>query len=171
VSGHLREVKDPFRTAAALRFLPAESRIQVQHIGRALDPGMAREARSWMQREPRYRWLGEVSHGQALRRLARSRVMVISSRMEGGANVIAEAVACGVPPLASHIPGNVGMLGAQYGGYYPPGNERALARLLWQAESDRKRYLELKRQCAARRSYFSRSRERESLKRLLRELA
>src|SRR6185503_17129489 len=95
VSGHLREEKDPFRCAAALAHLPGESRIGVTHMGSAMSPGMADEARRWVAREPRYRWLGELSHGQALRMLARSRVMVLSSRMEGGANVASEALAAG----------------------------------------------------------------------------
>ena len=40
--------------------------------------------------------------------------------MEGGASVIAEAVACGVPILCSKIPGNIGMLGRDYSGYFTP---------------------------------------------------
>ena len=60
---------------------------------------------------PRYRWLGSVPHGRALRWLASSHAMVISSRMEGGANVVCEALRIGVPVLASRISGNVGLLG------------------------------------------------------------
>jgi glycosyltransferase involved in cell wall biosynthesis len=97
----------------------------VTHIGGALTPQMAREARAWMKREPRYRWAGELPHGQALRMLARSRLMVISSRMEGGANVVCEALACNVPVIASRVRGNVGMLGRDHPGYYRLGDERA----------------------------------------------
>src|SRR5688572_8447819 len=79
VSGHLREEKDPFRAAAALARLPQQSRIRVTHIGGALSPAMVAEAQHWMKREPRYRWLGEVARGKALRLLARGRLMVISS--------------------------------------------------------------------------------------------
>jgi len=96
--------------------------------------------------------------------------MVISSRIEGGANVVTEALAAGVPVIASRIPGNIGMLGADYAGYYPHGNERALARLLWRAESDPEFYRRLRRQCAARRYLISRAREKNGLQRLLREL-
>jgi len=112
VSGHLRDVKDPFRLAAALQYLPAHSRIRAVQIGGAMSASMRREAQSWTRREPRYRWIGELPHGAALRRLARARVMVISSRMEGGANVVTEALAAGVPVIASRIPGNIGMLAA-----------------------------------------------------------
>ena len=170
ISGHLREEKDPFRLAAALEYLPQQSRIRVTHMGAAMSFEMATAARDWMGREPRYRWFGELPRWLALRRLARSRLMVISSRMEGGANVVTEALAAGVPIVASLIPGNSGMLGADYAGYYPLGNERALARLLWRAESDPEFYRKLRRQCAARRPLISPAREKDGLRRLLREL-
>ena len=170
ISGHLREEKDPFRLAAALEYLPLESRIRAIQMGAAMSPDMAATARGWMRREPRYRWVGELPHGVSLRRLARSRLMVISSRMEGGANVVTEALAARVPVIASKISGNVGMLGADYAGYYPLGNERALARVLWRAESDPEFYRKLKRQCAARRRLVSRKREKQGLKQLLAEL-
>ena len=38
------------------------------------------------------RWLGELDHSLAMRWLARSHVMVISSVMEGGAHVLMEAL-------------------------------------------------------------------------------
>jgi putative glycosyltransferase (TIGR04348 family) len=169
-SGHLRDVKDPFRLAAALHYLPAESRIRAVQVGGAMSAAMGREARRWMRGEPRYRWIGELPHVAALKRLARARAMVISSRMEGGANVITEALAAGVPVIASRIPGNIGMLGGDYAGYYPFGDEQALARVLWRAESDPGFYRRLKQQCAARRQLTRRSREKEALRRLLREL-
>ncbi|HSN39309.1 MAG TPA: selenoneine biosynthesis selenosugar synthase SenB [Burkholderiales bacterium] len=170
VSGHLREEKDPFRAAAALAWLPAASRIRLSHLGGAMSPDMAVAAREWTDREPRYRWLGELTHGKALGMLARSRLMIISSRMEGGANIVSEALAAGVPIIASRIPGNIGMLGTDYAGYYPLGNEKALSRLMWRAESDPAFYRRLKRQCAARKRLVSPRLEQTSLKRLLAEL-
>ena len=170
VSGHLREEKDPFRAAAALQHLPVASRIRVVHMGGAMSEDMAREARQWMARQPSYRWLGELERWQALRRLARSRLMVISSRMEGGANVVSEALAAGVPVIASRISGNIGMLGGHYLGYYPVEDEKGLARLLWRAESDPAFYRRLKRQCAARRYLVSPQLEMRNLKKLLAEL-
>jgi len=171
VSGHLRDEKDPFRCAAALRHLPPASRIAVTHMGGARDPDLARQALDWQAREPRYRWLGSLPHRKALRHLARGRLMVISSRMEGGANVVSEALAHGVPVIASRISGNIGMLGGDYAGYYPLGDERALARLLARAESDARFYRRLKAQCRARKHLVSVARERESLRRLLAEFA
>lgn len=170
VSGHLRQEKDPFRAAAALAYLPCESRIRVTHAGGAMAPEFAGEARQWMRLQPRYRWLGEVTHGQALRLLARSRLMVISSRMEGGANVVCEALAANVPVIASRVSGNIGMLGRDYAGYYPVGNERALARLLLRAETDAAFLRKLATQCRARKHLVTARSERNALRRLLCEI-
>ena len=116
VIGHLRSEKDPFRAVRALRHLDRAARVEVVQIGGALDPRSRAQAGRWVKREPRYRWLGSVSHGRAMRWLASSHVLVVSSVMEGGANVICEAARIGVPVLASRIPGNVGMLGRDYPG-------------------------------------------------------
>ena len=72
VLAHLRAVKDPLRAALAVRDLPAGSRIRVVHLGRALDARLAARARAEMERNPRYRWIGERPRPAALRRLARS---------------------------------------------------------------------------------------------------
>jgi putative glycosyltransferase (TIGR04348 family) len=169
VSGHLREVKDPFRAAAALSLLPASSQIRVTHIGRALDGAMEAEAKAWMKREPRYRWRGELPRWRALRVLARGRVMVISSHMEGGANVVGEAIAAGVPVIASHIPGNVGMLGPRHPGYFAVGDERALSQLLLRAERDPAFYERLRRSSLARARFVAPERECRALQRLIAE--
>jgi putative glycosyltransferase (TIGR04348 family) len=171
VSGHLREEKDPFRAAAALAHLPPSSRVRITHIGGALTPGFAAQARAWMARERRYRWLGELPHWKALRVLARSRVMVISSLMEGGANVVSEALVAGVPVIATRISGNVGMLGARHPAYFPVGDERALARLIARTETDRAYRDAITRSCRARAVLFTPRRERDALAALLADAA
>lgn len=130
VIGHLRDEKDPMCTARALQRLPTRDALRVVHLGEAMDERYRREAQDAMSRDRRYTWLGRRSHGQALRWLARSHLMVISSRMEGGAHVVSEAIAAGVPVLASDIPGNRGLLGAAYPGLFPAGDDAALAALL-----------------------------------------
>lgn len=167
IAGHLRTEKDPFRAAQALHLLPADSRIRITHMGQALDQAMAAEAQHWMRVEPRYRWLGERPHGAALRYLARAPVMVISSHMEGGANVICEAVAAGTPVIASAIPGNIGMLGEHYAGYYPAADTAALAVLLQRAERDPAWLALLQNQCAKRRGLFMPETEAGSLARVI----
>jgi glycosyltransferase involved in cell wall biosynthesis len=144
VIGHLRAEKDPLRALVSLSHLPDREDLEVVHLGAALDPALEAQARAGMAREPRYRWLGSVPHARALRWLASSHAMVISSRLEGGANVVCEALRVGVPVLASRIPGNVGLLGAGYAGYFPVEDERALATLIGRAASDRRFYLNLK---------------------------
>lgn len=151
VIGNLREEKDPFRCALATALLPENSEIHVSHMGRALTDDMARRAQALMAENPRYRWLGELPHGRVRNRLSRCRLMVISSIMEGGANVVSEALAAGVPVIASGIPGNIGMLGAGYAGIYPCGDEHALAGLLHRAETSPEFYDLLKAQCARRK--------------------
>ena len=136
VLGHLREVKDPFRTALAARHLPATSRLRVIHLGKALSDDMARCARTEMAENPRYHWRGERPRWQALRALARSHLLVLSSLSEGGANVISEALALQVPIVASRIPGSIGLLGEAYPGYFPVQDTAALAQVLFQAETD-----------------------------------
>jgi putative glycosyltransferase (TIGR04348 family) len=171
VVGHLREEKDSLRTAYAARLLPADSRVRVIHLGRAHDEGWARAAADEMARNPRYRWRDEVPHWQVRRLMARARLMVLSSVMEGGANVISEAVVAGLPVIASRISGSVGLLGEDYAGYYPPEDEAALARLLSRAETDAGYLGLLERQCAARAELFRPEREREAWRRVLAGLA
>jgi putative glycosyltransferase (TIGR04348 family) len=169
VVAHLREEKDPLRTAAALAWLPGLD-VQVLQIGASLDPDLERQAQAWMAREPRYRWLGGTSHGRALAWMAKSHLLVVSSVMEGGANVIAEAARIGTPVLASRVSGNIGMLGAGYPGYFSLGDDRALAELLERAASDPGFYRRLKSALRARRRLFAPAAERASLARVVREV-
>lgn len=141
VIGHLRAEKDPLRIVHALPLTSAP--IEVVHLGAVLDPALTPRTD-----DPRYRWLGSVAHARALRWLASSHAMVISSRMEGGANVVCEALRIGVPVIASRISGNVGLLGADYGGYFPVEDERALAKQLSRAATDQRFYRALKNHVA-----------------------
>lgn len=170
VLGHLRPVKDPFRTAWAARLLPASSHLSVLQVGAALSEEMAEQARREQNDNPRYRWLGERPRHQALRLLARCRLLVLTSQLEGGANVISEALAVGVPVLSSRIAGSLGLLGADYAGYFPTGDTQALADLLLRAETDADFYHTLCMQCAQRRPQFEPERERQSWQDLLGEL-
>lgn len=140
VIGHLRDVKDPFRTAMAARSLPDSSMIRVLQVGGARTSAMANRAQKEVRTNKRYRWLGEQQRGRARRILSKSFLSVVSSRMEGGANVLSEAIAASVPILASRIDGNVGILGPDYPGYFDVGDTAELTRLLRRAETS-PRYL------------------------------
>ena len=143
VLGHMRDVKDPFRAALASRLLPDSSRIRVRHVGKALSEDMAVTARNEMATNPRYNWLGERPRWEARRIMARSHVLVLSSKMEGGANVVSEALAVPVPVIASRISGSIGLLGEAYPGYFTVGDTAGLARLLEKVERDVGYYQEL----------------------------
>ncbi len=170
VLAHLRPVKDPLRTAFAVRALPASSSIQVAHAGAAMSPEMAEEAQAEQRGNPRYRWLGDLPQAEALQLLARSRLLALTSKLEGGANVVTEAVAASVPVIASRIAGSLGLLGADYPGCFPVGDTPALGALLLRAESDGTFYRELAQRCAALKPLVDPARERESWKSLLAEL-
>ncbi len=170
VIGHLRDEKDSMRTAYAARLLPEESRIRVSHLGRAHDDSWAVKAEAEMARNRRYRWLGEVPGWAVRRAFAKTRVMVLSSKMEGGANVISEAVVAGVPVIASRIAGSVGLLGADYPGYYPVGDASALARVLRRAEVDAGFLASLAKACKARAPLFTPKREVAAWRKLLRQV-
>jgi putative glycosyltransferase (TIGR04348 family) len=167
VIGHLRDVKDPLRAAEAARLLPADSRVRIEQVGGAYTPQWAARARAEMAANPRYIWRDDVPAAAVRRLLARSHAMVISSRSEGGANVISEAAVAGVPVLASRIDGNVGLLGADYPGYFPVGDTQALARLLQRVEREPRFVARLGKAIARRAPLFRPAREIAAWRRLL----
>lgn len=171
VVGHLRSVKDPFRAAMAVRLLPASSRIRVFQIGGAMTEQVASRARKEEGTNPRYRWLGELPASRVRLALARCRVCVLSSRMEGGANTVGEAIVAGVPMLASRIPGSVGLLGNDYPGYFEAGDTGGLTALLTRVETDPGFLASLERWCVALKPLFEPMREAEAWARLLGEVS
>jgi putative glycosyltransferase (TIGR04348 family) len=164
---HVRPVKDPAVLPSALRLLPPASRIRVTHVGAARDGELAAHLTAEAAGNPRYEWLGPLPRANALQVLARSRVMVLTSRNEGGANVISEALAAGVPVIASEIPGTVGLLGVDYPGYFPVGDAQALAGRLSAAEQDPGYYRALAEHCRARRPLVDPQQEASALASLL----
>jgi glycosyltransferase involved in cell wall biosynthesis len=119
---------------------------------------------------PNYRWLGGQPHEAVRRRIQRAHLLIHASRLEGGAHVVMEAVASGTPVLASHIPGNMGMLGADYAGYFPWGDAAALAALILRCQNDGQLLETLAAQCRARAPLFEPAAERSALRRLVDEL-
>jgi putative glycosyltransferase (TIGR04348 family) len=171
VLAHLRAVKDPLRTAYAVRELPASSRIQVKHAGAVLDPDFAAQVEAEQRTNPRYQWLGPLAHEAAIDLLSRSHMLVLTSHIEGGANVVSESIAVSVPVISSLIPGSVGILGRDYPGYFPVGDSGALREQLLRAESGDGLYQELQQSGAKLQPLVSVARERESWETLLNELS
>lgn len=136
VIGHLRDEKDSLRAAKAAQTMPPESRIRVVCAGKPHNEQWQAAVSSEAAENKRFQWVGELGEADTAALLTGSHVMVISSVMEGGANVVSEACRAGVPIVASDIPGNRGLLGDDYKGYFPVGDEAALANLLWRAETD-----------------------------------
>lgn len=167
---HLRPVKDPLLAAAAARLLPTGSRVRIRHAGAVIDRELGERAARENRENPRYHWLGELPRSQALRLLAASRLLLLTSRHEGGANAVSEALAAGVPIIGTRIPGTVGILGSDYPGYFSPGDPAQLAQLLVHAETDEHWYHELHRHCTILRPLVAPERERDSWRQLLTEL-
>jgi putative glycosyltransferase (TIGR04348 family) len=171
VLSHIREVKDPLRAALAARQLPEDSRIRIVHAGLVLESKWEEPVRTEQRLNSRYRWLGDLNHHDAIQLLARCRLFVLSSIMEGGSSAIAEAVMCGIPVLCSDIPGNRGMLGSAYAGFYPLKNTSRLTELLRRAETDSGFFSDLRRSIDALQQRFSSESETASWRGLLTDLS
>ena len=129
--GHLRDEKDPLTYLRAAMRLAGRSDIALRPYRRgARRRTLGAQAEALAARQPSYRWLGALPHAAARRHIQAAHVLVHASRMEGGAHVVIEAMRSGTPVLASRIDGNVGLLGDDYGGYFPVGDDAALAALL-----------------------------------------
>lgn len=170
VAGHIRPVKDPFRTALAVRRLPSESRIHVRQYGAIITPTMEQKAISESANNDRYQWCGEIPRGELRRRLARCWMMVLSSKMEGGANVLSEAIVGGTPVLATRISGSIGLLGPDYSGYFDVGDTKELRSLLLRCERDLPFYRNLELQLERRAHLFLPQNEQRAWASLLKEL-
>jgi glycosyltransferase involved in cell wall biosynthesis len=171
VIGHLRPVKDPFRAAMASRLMPASSRVRVTQVGGAMTEQAAMRARAEMRTNARYCWLGEQPAWRVRRILSRSHVFVLSSRKEGGANALGEAIVAGTPVLASRIPGSAGILGEGYPGYFEVGDTSGLAGLMSRAETDEVFLAHLEERCTRLVPLFDPSREAAAWVELLAELS
>ncbi len=173
--GHLREEKSPQTLFDCARLLADRPDIHIDHIGDALDPALGDAARQTMRVAPNYRWLGALPHEAVRRRIQRAHLLLHTSRLEGGAHVIMEAVSSGTPVLASKVDGNVGMLGEYYSGYFPWGDADALARLLVLSHESRRwqdgdLLAQLERECQTRAPLFVPATERLAVQQLVADL-
>ncbi len=164
--GHLRAEKDPLTLFRAMGLLPAGLAISVRHIGAPLDPALGEAAHALERRDARYRYLGALPRGLTRAAIGAAHVLIHPSIVEGGANVIVEAITGGTAVIASRISGNVGMLGADYPGYFEPGDESGLAGRLVQAVEDPGYRRALANAAAARRPLFAPSVEARSVRQL-----
>lgn len=167
VVGHLRGEKSPETIFRLVDALPPNLPIHLLHIGAGLDPSLAEKAQALTDTHSNYRWAGPLPHGLARAAIKRAHVLIHPSIMEGGANVIVEAITSGTPVVASHMSGNIGMLGREYPGYFPVGDEMALLAMLRRCLAEPGFLSRLNTACAARAKQFLPESERASLSRVL----
>jgi len=91
--------------------------------------------------------------------------------MEGSCNAMCEALALGVPVIASRISGLIGTLGDDYPGYFPAEDTQALAEQLRRAETDHAFLSELREHCGQAAKLLAPEREQQAWANLLAELA
>lgn len=161
--GHVRPEKDVATFVRAAARLADRTDIGFEIVGGARDESARAELEALLPAAPNVVLRGALGHAATRQRIRRAHLLVIPSRMEGGANVIVEAVAAGTPVLASDCPGNVGMLGRRYPGYSPVGDDSALATLVTRCRDDQRFLARLEGACARRTSRFAPERERRTL--------
>ncbi len=161
---HLRPEKDPETAFAAWRRLPAGVPATLTIVGAALDPALGRAARDLAAADPRVKWVGPRPHAWTRQAIKRAHALIVPSRMEGGANVVVEAITAGTPVLGSRMSGNVGMLGDDYPGWFAVGDAAGLAALVARAAADRRFLADLARRCARRAPRFAPAAEARALR-------
>lgn len=167
--GHLRAEKDPLTAARALARLPSPA-LRLLHAGAVPDDPLGEAFRAAAATDPRIELRGPLPHAAARQLIRRSRLLVLPSLMEGGANVAIEAITSGVPVLASRIGGSVGLLGEDYPGYFPVGDDAALAALIARCQASPSFLDSLRSRCAGRAPLFEPAREREAVRALAHNL-
>ena len=170
VVGHLRDEKDPETIFRLAELVPNDFPLRILHIGASFDDDLASRARRLSASSPHYHWAGSLSHGLTRAAIKRAHLLIHPSIMEGGANVIVEAIASGTPVIASRISGNIGMLGQDYPGYFPVGDAAALWSLLSRCVGDGNFLSRLNTACAARAKLFLPETERTNLCQMIRDL-
>ena len=180
--GHLRAEKDPMTALRAMARLdqanPVVPRpgalsapVRLVQIGGDRDEALGLSFRQGAASLRNVRRLGPLPHARTRQCIRHAQALVLPSLMEGGANVLIEAACAGVPVLASRISGSVGMLGADYEGFFEVGDDEGLARLIRRCQNDATYHLRLQQQCQARSGLFAISHERDCVRQLVESMA
>ena len=128
--GHVRPEKDPLTAYRAIATLVRDQQasIHLRHLGGVLDAALDDQLRSLVElHDLPIQRDGQVSHDTVESAMQSADLLIAPSRLEGGALVLAEAVAVGLPVVASRIPGHIGILGEDHPGWFPQGDAQALA--------------------------------------------
>ena len=167
--GHLRPEKDPLTAARALARL-ADPRLRLVQVGGVSDAACGEAFAAAAAADTRIERRGPLPHADTRRLIARGRLLLLPSVMEGGANVAIEAVTSGTPVLASRIAGSVGLLGEDWPAFFPVGDAAALAALVDRCLRDEAFVADLRARCAALAPRFAPAREREAVRALVHTL-
>jgi putative glycosyltransferase (TIGR04348 family) len=167
VVGHLRAEKDPQLVWNMLDHLDPALPVRIHHVGAAYDPELGRRAEAIARRDPRYRWRGDMARSATRQWIRRAHLLLHPSVMEGGAQVVIEAVTAHTPVIGSRIDGNAGLLGTDYPGWFKVGDAKAAARLVERAVREPAYLRTLARACARRAPRFAPTRERAAVNRLV----
>jgi putative glycosyltransferase (TIGR04348 family) len=169
VVGHLRAEKSPETVTAVVRLLADKClAARVQHVGKALDESYADAALRCQTDYPQhYQWLGGLPHTRSVALIASSDLLLHPSAMEGGSLAIIEAVQSGTPVIASRVAGHIGLLGADYGGFFEWNDAQGCTALLERYLNDATFKAHLQAQCTARSVLFEPATESQTLLKLL----
>lgn len=170
VLAHLRAVKDPLLSAKAAQLMADTSQLRVLHAGSAHSQHWRELAETETRDNPRYQWLGGVEQLEARRLLANADVLACTSKLEGGANVVSEAIALGVGVVGTNIGGNRGLLGDDHPTLVKTGDHEALARVFTRLESEPAEREALAQRSRQRKWMTDPSHERSQWQTLLDEL-
>ena len=170
VAGHLRDVKDPMRTALAARNLPAESKIIIRHAGAILEERYQGLVAAEEEANPRYQYIGSLPHDALSEQIRQSQATALTSLSEGGSRVLGESIVEGTPVIASRIDGVTGIIGDDYPGLFPVGDTEALSVCLFKLESDPAYRSLLGNETKRLADVFDPSREDAAWKKLIQDL-
>jgi glycosyltransferase involved in cell wall biosynthesis len=141
--GNVRPEKDPLTALGALedwameRSRQERRRMQLVHCGASLDDSLYAAMRAYARALPEvFVFRGALSKSEVFEEMRNANMLLHPSVAEGGSLVIAEAVACDLPVLASDIGCHRAMLGSDYPGLFGAGDRGGLTEILSQAWAD-----------------------------------
>ena len=158
IAGNFRAEKNPSLMMKAVREMK-ESPLHFHAYGQGGD--YQRDLERTAAECPHFYFHGVKEHDVLLGEMQAAHVLLNTSTQEGGANAICEAIALGLPVVASRIAGNMGMLGENYAGFFPVEEVTKLIEILGRAAKNHDFYQLLKEQIATRAPLFSHQRETE----------
>jgi putative glycosyltransferase (TIGR04348 family) len=172
--GHLRKEKSPETFMQLAQCFEEAPGIRFELIGGVIDQKLGERASSLALHSRVFAWTGALSYRTTRNRIRNAHLLIHPSSLEGGAHAILEAVNSGTPVLASKVPGNVGMLGSNYLGYFKHADVKQLRQLVGECQqsygSATGLYNELLKQLSLRQELFKPAHEKKILLQFVKNL-